>query len=145
MQRSRLGPEIRLGLQGRAHGWPWVVGLGGPLVCSCRVLTTLLGGGSVILAIPSPTTLGAAGKTHGLLTACVLVLRDPSHCFTSIFPKAICLPPRLSADFPGTCSRYTGGGMGSTGLPFPEMRKAAGIAGSRGSSESFCGPVRSEM
>lgn len=145
VQRSRLGPEIRLGLQGRAHGWQWVVGLRGPLVCSCRVLSTLLGGGSVILAIPLPTTLGAAGKTHRLLTIYVLVLRDRSHCFTSIFPKAICLPPRLSADFPGTRSRYKGGRMGSIGLPFPEMRKAAGIAGSRGSSESLCGPVRSEM
>ena len=141
---QRTGWGCGAGLAGSSAWWAW----GLPLVCSCHVLSTLLGGRSVILAIPLPTTLGAAGKTHGLLTIYVLVLRVPSHCFTSIFPKvrgpspsaAICLPPCLSVDFPGTCSRYKGGRMGSTGLPFPEMRKAAGTAGSRGSSESLMWP-----
>lgn len=53
MQRSRLGPEIRLGLQGAGLTGGSGGGPRGPLVCSYRVLST--SGGSVILAIPLPT------------------------------------------------------------------------------------------
>lgn len=59
---QRSGWERRVGLP----GWQWMVGLGASfgLLLSC-ICPHLRGRGwSVILAIPLPTTLGVAGKTH---------------------------------------------------------------------------------